>query len=51
MSLVDAETANLALQLRKNWHILFVRRMKAPGEPYSQVKITYIYLDCISCTL
>jgi hypothetical protein len=48
---VDAEAAHLALQLRQKWHSLFLRRMRAPAKPWSQVKITciYLYLDCSSC--
>jgi hypothetical protein len=36
---VDAEAAHLALQLRQKWHSLFLRRMRAPAKPWSQVKI------------
>ena len=48
---VDDKTAHLALQLRQKLHSLFLRRMRAPTKPRSKVKIMYIYLDCISCTL
>ncbi|XP_049836121.1 3'-5' RNA helicase YTHDC2-like isoform X3 [Schistocerca gregaria] len=34
---IDAETAHLALQLRQKWHSLFLRRMRAPAKPWSQV--------------
>ncbi|PNF38747.1 putative ATP-dependent RNA helicase YTHDC2, partial [Cryptotermes secundus] len=34
---VDAEAAHLALQLRQKWHSLFLRRMRAPAKPWSQV--------------
>jgi hypothetical protein len=37
---VDAEAAHLALQLRQKWHSLFLRRMRAPAKPWSQVHIT-----------
>jgi hypothetical protein len=37
---VDAEAAYLALQLRQKWHSLFLRRMRAPSKPWSQVRIT-----------
>ena len=36
---VDAEAAHLALQLRQKWHSLFLRRMRAPAKPWSQVTI------------
>lgn len=39
---VDAEAAHLALQLRQKWHSLFLRRMRAPARPWSQVNITYM---------
>jgi hypothetical protein len=48
---VNAEDAHLARQLREKFHSLFLRRMGALTKPCSQVKIMYIYLDCISCTL
>jgi hypothetical protein len=47
----DAKAAHLALQLRQKWHSLFLRRMRALTKPCSEVKIMYICLDCISCTL
>ena len=39
---VDAEAAHLALQLRQKWHSLFLRRMRAPAKPWSQVTVVYI---------
>jgi hypothetical protein len=41
---VDAETAHLALQLRQKWQSVFLRRMRAPAKPWSEVKIMYIYI-------
>ncbi|PSN46949.1 putative ATP-dependent RNA helicase YTHDC2 [Blattella germanica] len=37
LTIVDAEAAHLALQLRQKWHSLFLRRMRAPTKPWSQV--------------
>ncbi|XP_064618810.1 3'-5' RNA helicase YTHDC2-like [Lineus longissimus] len=34
---VDGEAAHLALGLRQKWHSLFMRRMRAPAKPWSQV--------------
>ncbi|XP_056393423.1 3'-5' RNA helicase YTHDC2 [Hyla sarda] len=34
---LDIESANLLLQLRQKWYSLFLRRMKAPSKPWSQV--------------
>ncbi|XP_044131856.1 3'-5' RNA helicase YTHDC2 [Bufo gargarizans] len=34
---LDLESANLLLQLRQKWYSLFLRRMKAPSKPWSQV--------------
>ncbi|XP_063820212.1 3'-5' RNA helicase YTHDC2 [Pseudophryne corroboree] len=34
---LDPEAAGLLLQLRQKWHSLFLRRMKAPSKPWSQV--------------
>lgn len=34
---LDNETASLVLQLRHKWNCLFLRRMKAPSKPWSQV--------------
>uniref|UniRef100_T1JES8 RNA helicase n=1 Tax=Strigamia maritima TaxID=126957 RepID=T1JES8_STRMM len=34
---VDSEAVHLALQLRQKWHSLFLRRMRAPSKPWSQV--------------
>lgn len=34
---VDSEAAHLALQLRQKWHSLFLRRIRAPAKPWSQV--------------
>ncbi|XP_061225114.1 3'-5' RNA helicase YTHDC2 isoform X2 [Neopsephotus bourkii] len=33
---LDPEAAGLLLQLREKWHSLFLRRMQAPSEPWSQ---------------
>ncbi|KAL4228088.1 3'-5' RNA helicase ythdc2 [Mactra antiquata] len=32
---LDAETADLVLQLRQKWHCLFLRRMRAPAKPWT----------------
>ncbi|NXB92382.1 YTDC2 helicase, partial [Vidua chalybeata] len=34
---LDSEAAGLLLQLRQKWHSLFLRRMRAPSKPWSQV--------------
>ncbi|KAM3937213.1 3'-5' RNA helicase YTHDC2 isoform 2-T2 [Leptodactylus fuscus] len=34
---LDLESANLLLQLRQKWYSLFLKRMKAPSKPWSQV--------------
>ncbi|KAJ8304720.1 hypothetical protein KUTeg_018303 [Tegillarca granosa] len=34
---VDSETGNLVVNLRQKWHSLFLRRMRAPSKPWSQV--------------
>ncbi|XP_078688349.1 3'-5' RNA helicase YTHDC2-like isoform X4 [Branchiostoma floridae x Branchiostoma belcheri] len=34
---LDSEAAHLLLQLRYKWHSLFLRRMRAPAKPWSQV--------------
>ncbi|XP_009958574.1 PREDICTED: probable ATP-dependent RNA helicase YTHDC2 [Leptosomus discolor] len=34
---LDPEAAGLLLQLRQKWHGLFLRRMRAPSKPWSQV--------------
>nr|KAF6367351.1 YTH domain containing 2 [Pipistrellus kuhlii] len=34
---LEPEAANLLLQLRQKWHSLFLRRMRAPSKPWSQV--------------
>ncbi|XP_029860028.1 3'-5' RNA helicase YTHDC2 isoform X6 [Aquila chrysaetos chrysaetos] len=34
---LDPEAAGLLLQLRQKWHSLFLRRMRAPSKPWSQV--------------
>nr|CAD7456186.1 unnamed protein product [Timema tahoe] len=34
---VDAEGSHLALHLRQKWNSLFLRRMRAPSKPWSQV--------------
>ncbi|XP_061172936.1 3'-5' RNA helicase YTHDC2-like isoform X2 [Saccostrea echinata] len=34
---LDNETANMVLQLRHKWNCLFLRRMRAPSKPWSQV--------------
>ncbi|XP_069818801.1 3'-5' RNA helicase YTHDC2 isoform X3 [Dendropsophus ebraccatus] len=39
---LDPESANLLLQLRQKWYSLFLRRMKAPSKPLSQVDETII---------
>jgi hypothetical protein len=45
---VDAEAAHLALQLRQKWHSLFLRRMRAPAKPWSQVRIDNYYENTTS---
>lgn len=39
---VDSEAAHLAVHLRQKWHSLFLRRMRAPTKPWSQVKIVCV---------
>ncbi|MGH0192730.1 UNVERIFIED_CONTAM: hypothetical protein FKN15_022878 [Acipenser sinensis] len=34
---LERETANLVFHLRQKWHSLFLRRMRAPSKPWSQV--------------
>ncbi|CAE1330762.1 YTHDC2 [Acanthosepion pharaonis] len=34
---IEPECATLALQLRQKWHSLFIRRMRAPSKPWTQV--------------
>ncbi|XP_075457659.1 3'-5' RNA helicase YTHDC2 isoform X2 [Ascaphus truei] len=34
---LDPEAASLLLQLRQKWHSLFLRRMRSPSKPWSQV--------------
>ncbi|XP_066567383.1 3'-5' RNA helicase YTHDC2 [Amia ocellicauda] len=34
---LDSETASLVFQLRQKWHSLFLRRIRAPSKPWSQV--------------
>ncbi|XP_061045508.1 3'-5' RNA helicase YTHDC2 isoform X3 [Eubalaena glacialis] len=34
---LEPEAATLLLQLRQKWHSLFLRRMRAPSKPWSQV--------------
>lgn len=34
---IDSEVAHLALQLRQKWHSLFLRRIRTPAKPWSQV--------------
>ncbi|XP_078314413.1 3'-5' RNA helicase YTHDC2-like [Crassostrea virginica] len=34
---LDNETASMVLQLRHKWNCLFLRRMRAPSKPWSQV--------------
>ncbi|ERE81492.1 putative ATP-dependent RNA helicase YTHDC2-like protein [Cricetulus griseus] len=34
---LEPEAASLLLQLRQKWHSLFLRRMRAPSKPWSQV--------------
>ncbi|KAJ8287216.1 hypothetical protein GJAV_G00048990 [Gymnothorax javanicus] len=34
---LERETASLAFQLRQKWHWLFLRRIRAPSKPWSQV--------------
>nr|XP_014346728.1 PREDICTED: probable ATP-dependent RNA helicase YTHDC2 isoform X2 [Latimeria chalumnae] len=34
---LDPEAASMLLQLRQKWHSLFLRRMRAPSKPWSQV--------------
>lgn len=38
---IDTEAAQLALHLRQKWHSLFLRRMKAPGKPWTPVSINF----------
>ena len=38
---VDSEAAHLTITLRQKWHSLFLRRMKAPAKPWSQVYYYY----------
>ncbi|KFO90874.1 putative ATP-dependent RNA helicase YTHDC2, partial [Buceros rhinoceros silvestris] len=37
---MDPEAAGLLFQLRQKWHSLFLRRMRAPSKPWSQVDET-----------
>ncbi|XP_061875352.1 3'-5' RNA helicase YTHDC2 isoform X2 [Colius striatus] len=39
---MDPEAAGLLLQLRQKWHSLFLRRIRAPSKPWSQVDETTI---------
>ncbi|XP_063175955.1 3'-5' RNA helicase YTHDC2 isoform X2 [Chroicocephalus ridibundus] len=39
---LDPEAACLLLQLRQKWHSLFLRRMRAPSKPWSQVDETTV---------
>ncbi|NXQ64957.1 YTDC2 helicase, partial [Anthoscopus minutus] len=39
---LDPEAAGMLLQLRQKWHSLFVRRMRAPSKPWSQVDETTV---------
>uniref|UniRef100_A0A493TAM6 RNA helicase n=1 Tax=Anas platyrhynchos platyrhynchos TaxID=8840 RepID=A0A493TAM6_ANAPP len=39
---LDSEVACLLLQLRQKWHSLFLRRMRAPSKPWSQIDETII---------
>lgn len=39
---LDPEAAGLLLQLRQKWHSLFLRRMRAPSKPWSQVDETTV---------
>ncbi|XP_074669561.1 3'-5' RNA helicase YTHDC2 isoform X2 [Strix aluco] len=39
---LDPEAAGLLLQLRQKWHSLFLRRMRAPTKPWSQVDETTV---------
>ncbi|NWI27289.1 YTDC2 helicase, partial [Sula dactylatra] len=39
---LDPEAAGLLLQLRQKWHNLFLRRMRAPSKPWSQVDETIV---------
>ena len=41
---LDEQAAQLVFQLRQKWQSLFLRRMRAPTEPYSKVKIIYMYV-------
>ena len=34
---VEPEVASLVLQLRQKWNCLFLRRMRAPSKPWSQI--------------
>ena len=34
---MSSQAANLAMQLRLKWHSLFLRRMRSPSKPWSQV--------------
>ena len=34
---VEPEVANLVLQLRQKWNCLFLRRMRTPSKPWSQI--------------
>ncbi|KFW78898.1 putative ATP-dependent RNA helicase YTHDC2, partial [Manacus vitellinus] len=39
---LDPEAAGMLLQLRQKWHSLFLRRMRAPSKPWSQVDETTV---------
>ncbi|XP_054034566.1 3'-5' RNA helicase YTHDC2 [Dryobates pubescens] len=39
---LDPEAAGLLFQLRQKWHSLFLRRMRAPSKPWSQVDETTV---------
>ncbi|XP_032839977.2 3'-5' RNA helicase YTHDC2 isoform X2 [Tyto alba] len=39
---LDLEAAGLLFQLRQKWHSLFLRRMRAPSKPWSQVDETTV---------
>lgn len=48
---VDAEAAQLALQLRQKWHSMFLRRMKSPGKPWTSVRIDHCLTQLIATSL
>ncbi|NXN45667.1 YTDC2 helicase, partial [Rhinoptilus africanus] len=39
---LDPEAAGLLLEIRQKWHSLFLRRMRAPSKPWSQVDETTV---------